>query len=143
METYEGLFLTIFWFVVRFGLPVLITVAVVLFLKKLDTRWREQAEEVRAQAVTDGVIPVVKCWLLNDCPEAAKKDCMAYQNQGKPQSRTSLNHSQCPPTLATQAARASVSGGKFQPQALPLLLCSHPISRMNKPSSVSVTYLFR
>ena len=84
METFEGLFLTIFWFVLRFGLPVLVTVAIVWFLKKLDTRWREQAEEVRAQAVADGVIPVVKCWLLNDCPEEAKKNCLAYQNQGKP-----------------------------------------------------------
>ena len=84
METYEGLLLAIFWFVLRFGVPILITVALIWLFSKLDKRWREQAEEVRAQAVADGVIPVVKCWLLNDCPDEAKAKCLAYQNQGKP-----------------------------------------------------------
>ena len=57
--------------------------------RKRDTQiakeqWRQQAEEVRAQAVADGIVPVVKCWLLNDCPEEARENCLAYQNQGKP-----------------------------------------------------------
>ena len=84
METFEGIFWSIFWFVVRFGIPVLITILIVRIFSKLDTRWREQAEEVRAQAVADGVVPVVKCWLLNDCPEEGKAKCKAYQDQGKP-----------------------------------------------------------
>ena len=84
METYVGLFWSIFWFVVRFGIPVLITIALVWLFSKLDARWRMQAENVREQAVADGVVPVVKCWLLNDCPEDLKTNCAAYKNQGKP-----------------------------------------------------------
>ena len=84
METFEGLFWSIFWFVARFGVPVLITIALIWLLSKLDTRWQKQAEEVRAKAVADGIIPVVKCWLLNDCPEAEYVNCAAYKEQGKP-----------------------------------------------------------
>ena len=84
METYEGLLLSIFWFALRFGIPIIITVIFVWLFSRLDARWRKRAEEVRAQAVADGIIPVVKCWLLNDCPEADKAKCLAYQNPGKP-----------------------------------------------------------
>jgi hypothetical protein len=84
METFEGLLISIAWFVVRFGLPILLTLALVWFLRKLDTRWQEHAEEVRAQAVADGLVPVMKCWLLNDCPDEVRANCSAYQNQGKP-----------------------------------------------------------
>lgn len=84
MEFLEGLWFSIFWFVLRFGVPILMTVVLVWVFSKLDARWQKQAEEVRAQAVADGVVPVVKCWLFNDCPEEAKVNCVAYQNQGKP-----------------------------------------------------------
>ena len=84
METYEGLLISLLWFVVRFGVPILVTVALIWLFSKLDKRWREQAEVVRAQAVAQGIVPVVKCWLLNDCPEEAKAKCKAYNNQGKP-----------------------------------------------------------
>jgi hypothetical protein len=26
----------------------------------------------------------MKCWMINDCPEAKRVDCAAYKNQGKP-----------------------------------------------------------
>jgi hypothetical protein len=84
MDTFEGLLISIGWFVLRFGIPILITIAIVLMFKRLDTRWQKQAEDVRAQAVADGLVPVVKCWLLNDCPEANRVNCVAYKNQGKP-----------------------------------------------------------
>jgi hypothetical protein len=84
MDTMEGLWFSILWFVLRFGIPILITITLVWIFSKLDARWRKQAEEVRAQAIADGMVPVVKCWLLNDCPEDAKVNCIAYQDQGKP-----------------------------------------------------------
>ena len=84
METMEGLWFSILWFALRFGIPILITIALIGVFSKLDARWRKQAEEVRAQAVADGMVPIVKCWLLNDCPEEARVNCIAYQNQGKP-----------------------------------------------------------
>lgn len=61
-----------------------------------------------------------------------------------PQSSISgASHSQLLPALASQALRASVSGGNIQPHFLPLLLCVHPISRMKRPSSSEVVNLFR
>src|SRR5262249_16180026 len=62
-----------------------------------------------------------------------------------PQSEMSgASQSQVPPTLASQALRASAKGGKTQPQALPLDLCWQPTtSRRKRPNSVSVRYLLR
>jgi hypothetical protein len=84
METLEGLLISIFWFVLRFGIPILVTAALMMILARMDSRWREQAAEIRAKAVEDGIVPVVKCWLFNGCPDDKLVDCPAYQNQGKP-----------------------------------------------------------
>ncbi len=84
MGTYEGLILAIGWFVLRFGLPVAITALLIWFFRKLDTRWQAEAKQHIDQSKIERIAPVVRCWLLNDCPEDKTKYCLAFQNQDVP-----------------------------------------------------------
>ena len=80
----QGLLYLLGWFLLRFGLPILLTILVCWAFSHLDARWRAQAEETRKQAVASGAIPVIRCWLLNDCPEEKREKCLAYQEQSTP-----------------------------------------------------------
>lgn len=84
METMQGLLLAIGWFLLRFGLPVLATILVVWFFRRLDARWQAKAQEYKARSGIESLVPVVRCWLINDCPEERRQNCPAYQNQEKP-----------------------------------------------------------
>jgi hypothetical protein len=67
--------------VLRFGVPVLGTMAVIYFLRRLDARWQAEAVE-EAQAAE--LFPKLRCWVLNDCPEERRAKCPAYAQQGIP-----------------------------------------------------------
>jgi len=84
MDMTQGLWYMLGWFLLRFGLPIVATVMVCWLFRRLDERWRAQAEETRKQAVAEGVIPIIRCWLLNDCPEEKRGKCAAYLQQDIP-----------------------------------------------------------
>ncbi|MBC8507702.1 MAG: hypothetical protein ISR58_02055 [Anaerolineales bacterium] len=84
METMQGLLLAIGWFLLRFSLPVLGTALVILFFKRLDARWQAEVKDYKERAGLESLVPVVRCWLLNDCPEEKRQSCPSYQNQEKP-----------------------------------------------------------
>jgi len=84
METWEGLLLAIGWFLLRFGVPILGTVLIIIFFKWLDQRWQQQSLDRRASLGAQAVLPVVKCWVINDCPKENCQNCVAYQDQSKP-----------------------------------------------------------
>jgi len=84
VETTQGLLLAIGWFLLRFGLPVLATALVIWFFKRLDARWQSEAQEYTERTGLESLVPAVRCWLLNDCPEERRQKCPAYQNQEKP-----------------------------------------------------------
>lgn len=68
----------------RFGIPLLITVVVVWSLKRLDARWQAEIEERRIRSVEGVVVQEIKCWDLQDCPEIKREECVAFQNSGIP-----------------------------------------------------------
>ena len=84
METTQGLLLAIGWFLLRFGLPVLGTTLVIWLFRRLDARWQAEAREYKKHTGLESLVPVVRCWILNDCPEERRQNCPAYQNQDKP-----------------------------------------------------------
>lgn len=84
MDTTQGLLLAIGWFLLRFGLPILLTVLVIWFFRRLDARWQAEAQESKASVSLENLVPVIKCWVLNDCPEERREQCKAYQNQDVP-----------------------------------------------------------
>jgi len=73
-------------FVLRLGVPILLTVVVAIFLKKLDKRWQEQAEAERAevQALTSNAGKRIPCWELHNCPPGMRKNCRAFAHPETP-----------------------------------------------------------
>ncbi|MEN8241097.1 MAG: hypothetical protein ABFS17_04190 [Chloroflexota bacterium] len=75
----------------RIGVPVAITFLVGSFLRKLDTRWREEAkqEAIEAQLI-DQRQTLLNLWLdqpchnIKNCSEEEMKDCQAALQTGQP-----------------------------------------------------------
>jgi len=84
METWEGLLITISWFLLRFGVPILGTALIVYFFKWLDQRWQRESLDRRASMGAQAMLPIVQCWSLNNCPEGKCQGCAAFQDQSKP-----------------------------------------------------------
>jgi hypothetical protein len=84
VETAQGLLLAIGWFLLRFGLPVIVTALAIGYFKRLDARWQAEAQEYKERSGFENLVPVVRCWLFNDCPEEQRQKCPAYQDQKKP-----------------------------------------------------------
>lgn len=82
-------------FVLRLGVPLLLTLAVGYWLRRLDAKWqaealaRRVAQEVQAE---DGHQPDFElykvidqpCWKLKGCPAAVQAECPAYQQPEMP-----------------------------------------------------------
>ena len=84
METWEGLLLSLSWFLLRFGVPILATLLIALLFNWLDARWQRDALERRASLGAESRLPVVRCWEINECPGEKCQNCVAFQNQGTP-----------------------------------------------------------
>lgn len=84
METSQGFIYLLGWFGLRFGIPIVLTILMVWAFRRLDARWQEQAETTRKLAAEKGLVPIVRCWLLNDCPDEKREKCPAYLEQHTP-----------------------------------------------------------
>ncbi len=80
-------------FILRLGVPLLITLGVGTLLRRLDAKWQAEALAQReaAQTQEDVVVELeligVKeqpCWILRDCPEAVRLRCPAFQQPRLP-----------------------------------------------------------
>jgi len=84
MDSVQGLLISVGWFLLRFGIPVGITLLVCLLFRKIDTKWQEEGQAYLQRAGKEGSVPIVRCWILNDCPEGRRENCQAYQEQKVP-----------------------------------------------------------
>lgn len=84
MNTSQGLLFAISWFALRFGLPILLTGLLIWVLARLDSRWQKEAIRRRKKLVQEGVMPMVKCWVLNDCPPEKRQGCRGFQEKYLP-----------------------------------------------------------
>ena len=84
MDSTQGLLLTILWAFARFGIPILVTVVIFALLSRYDSRWKQEALAKRKQEAAQGLIPLVKCWVFNDCPPEKRESCPAYQEKYLP-----------------------------------------------------------
>jgi len=69
-----------FWFFLlgvlfRIGIPVAVTLLVVLFLHNLDRRWQQESMALPV------VQPQTPCWQIKNCPPEKRKNCTATQSQ--------------------------------------------------------------
>jgi hypothetical protein len=70
---------------IRFGIPVGLTLLVVLAFKQLDERWRKSAQENRNQLAVAGLAPRnIGCWLINNCSAESLANCKAFTHPETP-----------------------------------------------------------
>ena len=84
MDTLEGLLLATGWFLLRFSIPLAVTVLICRLFKRLDARWQLESETYRKDFGMEKFRPTVSCWLFNNCSEEKRANCKAYQNSKVP-----------------------------------------------------------
>jgi hypothetical protein len=72
-------------FILRFGVPLAITVLLTWSLHRMDTRWREEAEEEYLREIAEkGKLLMGPCWEATECAPEVYESCQAYQNPDIP-----------------------------------------------------------
>jgi len=77
METFTAVLAVVTGIAIRLAIPIGITAIAVYFLRRLDTRWRTEAEEQL-------LLPVVekaKCWEIKGCSPEMRATCAGYQSE--------------------------------------------------------------
>ena len=84
MDAVQGFLIAAGWFVLRFGLPIMVTIVICKLFQKMDLRWMVESKAYREKAGIADMMPAIRCWAFNDCSEEKKKECHAYQNKNIP-----------------------------------------------------------
>jgi len=81
-------------FVLRLGVPLVITFAAGYWLRRLDAKWQAEAMARLAASQTEQANPPARiemlrtieppCWVFKNCPEAVYTRCPAYQHPDRP-----------------------------------------------------------
>jgi hypothetical protein len=74
-------------FVIRIGLPLLITVLLVRWLGELDRRWKEEAGQFIAEEASREIEEnnaQAPCWAVRNCAPERRESCPAYARQETP-----------------------------------------------------------
>jgi hypothetical protein len=71
METITSLFAVLAGLLLRLALPIMGTVILIYFLRKLDARWQEESHLIPVS------IQKVECWKIKGCLPEQRKDCVA------------------------------------------------------------------
>jgi hypothetical protein len=71
METFTSVLTILVGLFMRFAIPIIGTIILVYFLRKLDAHWEAEAELIP--------LPVekIECWKIKGCSEEQQKDCIA------------------------------------------------------------------
>lgn len=70
---------------IRFGIPIGLTVLLVWALSKLDAHWRAEAEARKVRTSALGAdVRQVRCWETRDCAPEQRQDCPAYHEPELP-----------------------------------------------------------
>jgi hypothetical protein len=63
----------------RFGIPILVTVLIVQLLRRLDERWQHEGAQGKAAGPGEfSMFSELRCWILNDCTPEQRQRCPAF-----------------------------------------------------------------
>jgi hypothetical protein len=71
METLTSLFAILTGLLLRLAIPIVGTLILVYFLRKLDAHWQAEAECIPVS------VEKVKCWKIKGCSEEQRQHCVA------------------------------------------------------------------
>ena len=77
METQTAIFAVISGLVIRLAIPIAITALAILFLRRLDTRWKIEAETRLPQPGVEKP----KCWEVHGCSAEMRATCSGFQSE--------------------------------------------------------------
>lgn len=78
MTDAKAFFLFLLGMILRIGIPVVLTIAAIALLRRLDHRWQRESLALP-------VVPAGKpCWEIKGCSEEKKKGCAAAANPQVP-----------------------------------------------------------
>jgi len=77
VDVLEAIGVTLIGLVVRFGIPIVLTILIVMWLRRLDARWQLEANRTRPRAAV-AAMPQVRCWEQRGCPPERRASCPAY-----------------------------------------------------------------
>ena len=75
MNTVMTIFLGV---LLRIGIPVIATALIFYLLRRLDKRWKKEAEEIPV------IISQRPCWEMKGCSEEKRQNCPAFSQTGVP-----------------------------------------------------------
>ena len=84
METFSGMLTIAGWFLIRFAVPLVVTIVICWVLHKLDKRWLKDSEAKQGSDHMRNLTTIMNCWLYHDCPKKQRSQCLAYQNPDIP-----------------------------------------------------------
>lgn len=73
--------------VFRLGLPLLLTVLLVLLLRKLDARWTAESSQLETEGASEPFwarTSQTPCWDVHNCPPEMRESCPAHAHQEIP-----------------------------------------------------------
>jgi hypothetical protein len=77
METIMAVLAVITGFALRLAIPIAITALAIYFLRRLDARWKKEAEG----QLLYPVVEKPKCWEINGCNAEKRATCIGYQSK--------------------------------------------------------------
>lgn len=91
MEELQITAAVLFGFILRIGIPIGLTILLARFLRRLDARWREEAEqqaiEIKLSAQRQTLLNLwldQPCYTIKNCTAQEQKTCQAFTQVDKP-----------------------------------------------------------
>ncbi len=72
MDATNSLYAVLTGLVIRLAIPIGITLVAVIILRKVDARWRKEADQLPVPAVEKPL-----CWEISECDPSVSEDCPA------------------------------------------------------------------
>ena len=69
---------------IRFAIPVALTLAAIWFFRKLDQRWKAEAEELTRLQMALALAKRTPCWEQKQCPPEKLDSCPVYAQKELP-----------------------------------------------------------
>jgi hypothetical protein len=73
MDTMISLLAVLIGLLIRLAVPIVLTAALIFFLRKLDAHWQAEAELPQPD------VQAVDCWKIKNCSSEQRKICVGYQ----------------------------------------------------------------
>ena len=84
MEGPSTVGLIVIGILIRFGLPLAVTILVIWFFRRLDARWQAEAEQQLKAQATLAMVERIPCWDQRHCPPERRASCPAYAQKEVP-----------------------------------------------------------